>query len=134
MQAALITRLTAASPGAAIPAASIHFANKSFTPGSVRWYRATFLPGIPVAAAIGAAGQNRHVGIFQVDLFEPKNIGDGLARVEAERIVACFKRGTVLTYSGVSVMIQESHREAGREDGDWFHIPVIIQFWGDVDN
>ena len=134
IQTALITRLTAASPGAAVPSASLSVPNYAFTPGSTRWYRATFLPGESVAAAVGVDAQNRHVGIFQVDIFDPKGQGDGLSRQEAERIVSCFKRGTILHCTGGSFIIEKAYRAAGTEEGDWYQTPVIIQWRGDVAN
>ena len=132
---ALISQLVAASPGAALPVASVAWENKNFTPTvGTRWYRATFLPGISVAAAIGDGAQNRHVGVFQVDVIDQKDTGDMLAQTEAERIITCYKRGTVLTYSGVSVRVERSYRLAANQEDEWFVIPVIIEYRADVAN
>jgi len=135
IRAALISRLIAVSPGAAISSSSIAWENKSFTPvAGTRWYRATFLPGMAQAAAVGVDAQNRHYGLMQVDVCEPKNLGDALAGTEAERIATCYKRGTVLTYSGVSVRVERAYRGAAIPNEDWFMVPVLIEYRSDVAN
>lgn len=135
--AALRARLIAAAPGAAIPAASVAWENRAFTPTpGARWYDAHVLTGKPVAVALSADADNRHVGIFHVNVFDPAGAGDGATTAEAERIAACFKRGTVLTYSGVTVNIVSAHIERGLPQADpaWFQVPVVIEWRADVAN
>lgn len=135
IRAALIQRLTAVAPGAAVPAASTAWENKTFTPTTgTRYYRATFLPGEPTVPEIGEGSPNRQVGVFQIDVFDPPNQGDVKTATEAERIVACFKRGTVLTYSGVSVQITQVYRKQGTAEDSWYHVPVIVMWRADVAN
>jgi len=135
IRAALISRLIAVSPGAAISSSIIAWENKSFTPvAGTRWYRATFLPGMAQAAAVGVDAQNRHYGLMQIDVCEPKDNGDVLPGNEAERIATCYKRGTVLTYSGVSVRIERAYRGSAIPSEDWFMVPVLIEYRADVAN
>lgn len=135
VQAALITQLTAASPGAAVSAASVQWENRPFTPTiGTRWYRATFMPAEPSAAAVSASGANRHRGVFQVDVFDPPDLGHNAGVVEAERIVACFKRGTSLTYSGVTVVVDKAYRLPAVQEPEWYHVPVRVFFRADVTN
>ena len=135
IRSALLTHVTAASPGCAISAASVSWENKGFIPApKTRWYRATFLPGQQVAAAIGTAAANRNVGVLQLDVIDAKNTGDVSAQAEAERIAACFKRGTVLTYSGVNVRCERAYRGPAVQYEDWFFIPVLVEYRADVAN
>lgn len=132
--AALKARLLAVSPGAAIPAASIAWENKAFTPTTgTRYYRATFLPGIPRSAGIGLAPM-RHVGVFAVDIFEPAGRDHVAVTTEAERIVAAFQRGLALSYSGLVVHIDRSYvaRIGAQPDPAWFQVPVRIEWRADV--
>lgn len=132
---ALKTRLTAASPGAAVSASSVAWPNVNFDPTTgTRWYRATIIPGIPTAPELSTSSRNRHIGIFQIDIFDPVGNGDGLAIEEGERIVACFKRGTTLTESGVVVMIEKAYLSTPIEEEEWYHVPVMIQFRANVAN
>jgi hypothetical protein len=132
---ALVSRLIAVSPGAAIPAASVAWENRDYTPAvGTRWYRATFLPGQSVAAAVGVDAQNRHVGLFQIDIIDPTGSGDMVTQTEAERIIACYKRGTVLTYTGVSLICDRAYRLPANQEEDWFVIPVIVEYRADTAN
>lgn len=132
---ALRTRLTAVSPGAAVSASLVAWENKSFDPPtSGFWYRVTLLPGVPRAAAIGEAAQNRHVGVFVVSIFGQPDQGDGLVAEEAERIAACYKRGTVLTANGVQVVCVRAYRKEGQEEPDCFGVPVFVEWRADVAN
>jgi hypothetical protein len=69
-----------------------------------------------------------------MDVIDAKNTGDVSAQAEAERIAACFKRGTVLTYSGVNVRCERAYRGPAVQDDDWFFIPVLIEYRADVAN
>lgn len=134
IRAALIEWITNAG-GANLTASRVAWENKKFVPGSTRWYRVTFLPGEPRAAAIGVSSQNRHVGVMQIDVFDPPNVGDVVTQAEAERIVTAFKRGTTLAYSGVSVRCERTYRGPGdNSDPSWFHVPVKIEWRADVAN
>ncbi len=132
---ALLARLTASAPGCALASNIIEYPNKAIiNSGLSRWYRATFLPGIPRPAAIGSAAQNRQVGVFQIDVFTKTNVKDDEAANEAERIAQCYKRGTILTANGQTVMCKNAYRTPGGLDGAWYMISVIVEWWADVDN
>ena len=132
---ALISRLVDASPGAAIPAALVSWENIDFSPTvGTRWYRATFLPGIPAATVLGDGSPNRHIGVFQIDIYDPKDSGDMLTQTEAERIIACFKRSTVLVYSGVTVRCTRAYRLPGNQEDTWYVMTVVVEYFADVTN
>ncbi len=132
---ALRSRLTAVSPGAAITATLVAWENRPFVPPTTGfWYRVTLLPGVPRAAAIGETAQNRHVGVFVVSVFGQSGQGDGLVAEEAERIAACYKRGTVLTANGVQVVCVRAYRKEGQAEPDYFGVPVFVEWRADVTN
>lgn len=137
VQQALYSRLTAVAPGAAIASTLISWPNAPFTPpASGLWYEAHFLPGEPRAAGIGQSAANRHTGLLQVTINAFPNVGEGTANTEAERIIACFKRGTTLTYSGQTVVIDKAWRCPGYESSEpaFYQVPVRIQYRADVAN
>lgn len=134
---ALEANLTA-STGANIPMSSIALKGRG-DPASklagARWYRATFLRGIPRAAACGDAAPNRHVCLFQIDIFDPPLKGEKITADEAERIRGFFKRGTTLTRNSQTVHCVKAY--AGTPDDSdpaWFEISVIVEVWADVAN
>lgn len=128
-------RLTAAAPGAAVPAASVAWENKAFNVPAGRYYRAFFLPGIPRAVGLSDVAENRHVGIFQIDIMEPLNAGDIQVHAEAERIAACYKRGTVLLFGGVYVRCQKSYTvRPAQDDEKRYRMIVRVEWVADVSN
>jgi len=135
VRGALVARLLAVAPGAALAVSSVEWRNRKYprTPG-VRYYRATFLPGIPEPAAASQYAPDRHTGLFQVDVFEPADTGEETAIAEAERIAACYARGTALSYGGVTVQVTKSYRSTGdSSDPAWFMVSAVIAWRADVE-
>ena len=126
----LISRLISTSSGASIPSASLALENRSFKPANdSRFYRATVLPARPGDVGFGTPGDNRHMGIFQVDIFEPKNRGDTAATAEAERIVGFYKRGTKLSSTaGVDIWIERAYCNQAFEVEESYHVPIVIEW------
>ena len=126
----LISRLTSTSTGASIPSASLALENRSFIPvNDARWYRATLMPAQPIDVGFGSPGDNRHMGIFQVDVFEPKNRGDKAVTAEAERIVGFYKRGTKLSSTGgVDIWVERAYCMTAHETDDTYQVPVMIMW------
>lgn len=138
ISAALLTRLFAVAPGAALASPVVKLENgASFTPpASGFWYRPFFLPGEPMPAAIGETAPNRHVGVFQIDVLGPAGKGTKATDDEAERIRACYARGTALTYSGVIVRIEKAWvaRPSSQDDASYYKQIVRAQWWADIAN
>ena len=100
------------------------------TPGST-WLRANFLPGEPARGAIGTGGLSEARGLFQVSVFTAGEAGSGAARRLADVIVSHFKSGTALSSGGLNIMVTRAWRDAGREEPDWYHIPVKVSWYAE---
>jgi hypothetical protein len=108
---------------------SVAWENVAFTPATGVPYLAPYLlPGEPFQAEIGTAGINRHSGIYQISVFVPT--GGGVAALNTLTGAMCdhFKRGTMLTYGGITVTVQKAYSAPTMQETDWVHIPVTIQF------
>ena len=107
--------------------------NVPFTPVSGVPYAAAYLmPAAPANPTMGD-GYYREQGIFQVSLFFPLQAGPKAAADRAELIRAAFKRGTTLTSSTVSVIIERTPEIGqGRVDGDRWALPVKIRWFAGV--
>lgn len=108
---------------------AIAWENVAFTPPAGQPYlKPVLLPGEPVQAELGTNGLNMHPGIYQVSIFYPA--GGGMAGFEALKngLVDHFKRGTVLTYGGVSVRISKAFPGSMQQETDYIHQPITIQF------
>jgi hypothetical protein len=111
------------------PLPSIAWDNVSFTPVIGTPYLRPFLrAGRPVQAEIGEAGQNRHVGFYQVSIYAPSGAGLGVIKPLIESVCNLFKRGTVLTYSTNTLTVIMP--EIGPEDQgtDWVVYPITIYY------
>ena len=77
---------------------------------------------------LGASGLDQHTGIYQVDVFAPAGEGRNAAEVKADAVADNFKRGTNLTYYGVTVRLGNTSRNTGITVDDRFVISVSINY------
>jgi hypothetical protein len=124
IRAALETALAAVSPAVATA-----YENAPFTvpAPNVPYQQATLLPAEPDNPEIGPAYFER--GLFQVNLFYPKDGGAAAAAARAALIRAAFPFGSSLVNGGVTVNITATP-EIGpaRAEDDRFFVPVRIRF------
>ena len=115
------------------PSLSTAWENVPFTPVTGVPYAAAYLmPATPANPTMGD-GYYREQGIFQVTLMYPLQAGPKTAADRAELIRAAFKRGTTLTKSTVSVIIERTPEIGqGRVDGDRWALPVKIRWYAGI--
>jgi hypothetical protein len=115
--------------------ANVAWENRNFEqPKQAIWYRESFFPAEPVAAAIASGSANRYTGAYQVSVFAPINKGRKPAHDAADTLIAAFKRGTVLTGTGISVLCTKAYRRAAQQEPDVYHIPVVVEWTCDLAN
>ena len=86
--------------------------------------------GLPVN--VGQDSSLLWTGIYQIDIFRPKGEGTGDGYDLATNIQTHFKNATILTESGQQVRIRHSQVRTGKEDGDWYKIPVDVTWYAFV--
>lgn len=89
------------------------------------FYRVTSMPGTPTRPGVGAEGNQRHIGIFQVDVFWPRARGDGEAKEKADEISAHFPVGSAV---GPAVVTNSHRMGAQIVDVAWYMIPVQVTY------
>lgn len=100
------------------------------------WYELDIIPGEPYQAELGTSGRNRWVGIFQVTVCVPLNIGKTMANARYDAIAEFFKRGTIFT----GIEITNCHRcpnlssEMEGAETDHYRLPVRIAYRADLAN
>ena len=119
---------------------TIAIENTSFTPVVGQPYlREQDYSGMTQAPTLAADGFQRKDGLYRVGVFVPKNeytdantsikyAGKWRALEFADLIIAGFVRGTVLTHAGQKVRIEQSDREQGFIDGEWFQCGVVVRY------
>lgn len=104
--------------------------NTSFDPPDTGAHlRPTYMPGeTSQMGALPAIAE--HVGLYQVDVFGPRDSGDGFVRGVANSILALFPMGLGINANGTTVRITRSYRGPASEEEQTglFHIPVRIHW------
>lgn len=114
-------------------ALSISYENAQFEPTAGTAFQVVnLLPATVQNPSIGA-DLHRELGIFQVTLYYPINAGPTDCATMAENIRTRFKRGTTITNSGVTVMIDSTPSIArGIIDGDRWVVAVSIPYMANI--
>lgn len=95
------------------------------------WLRTTVRHvGAPLVA-YGGGGLLRHHGSFLVELFQPVEVGRGMARVErlADGLRARYRAGTRLESAAATVRIEGVRRGPIQEARDFLSLPVSIEWF-----
>lgn len=103
--------------------------NASFTPTVGQPYmREVDMSGMKQAPTLGADGFQRVDGLYRAGVFVPKATGKFSALAHIDAIVTAFPRGLTLTHAGQKVRIEQSDREQGFIDGEWYQTGVVIRY------
>lgn len=103
--------------------------NSAFTPTVNQAYmREVDMSGATQTPTLGADGFQRQDGLYRIGVFVPKNNGKFNAIGYIDTIIAGFSRGLVLTNGGQSVRIEQSEREQGFVDGEFYQTGVMIRY------
>ena len=96
------------------------------------YQRASLLPAQPENPTLGDA-YYREVGVFQVSLYYPVNVGSSTAETRAEAVISHFKRATSMVEDGQSVqVIQTPTRTPAQVIDGWYVIFVSIFYRSEV--
>ena len=106
------------------------YEGRDFTPPSgTSWASVFNLPASSNVDTLGAGGADLHVGILQIDVNSPANVGTATLLNAAATLRTAFYAGRNLTYSGQSVRIKQASRSAIRRVDGWLRISVSITYW-----
>lgn len=108
----------------------VAFPNENFTrPEDGYWYELYFVPGQPIQKELGTEGRNRWIGVMMINVCTPKNEGIKPANARFDSIAKLYKQG--LNIDGVR--ITRTYRTSAFEDGDYYVLPVTVEYWADLD-
>lgn len=107
----------------------IAWQNTNYTPAKGTLYlRPTNLPANVNQSGLGSGGYDNHSGIYQIDVFAPISEGRGDAEVKADAVADHFKRGTDLSYNGVTVRLGNVSRTSGVVVDDRYVISISVNY------
>lgn len=123
IRAALETQLATITPPIDTAYENTPYVPTTGTP----YQQVTLLPAQPQNLEIGPGFFEQ--GIFQINLFYPKDAGAGAAIARAELIRAAFPYGATLTSGGVTVhIINTTEIGPARPDDNTFMVPVKVRW------
>jgi len=109
---------------------NVAFENTKYTPKEGVGYLRTFLlPAEPSQATVGANGLDRVAGIYQIDVAEPKDGGNGALLRKVDEVVAQFARGLSVTSNAVTLTIQRSWPGPAIARDSFYVIPVSVSWY-----
>lgn len=120
---------------AIVPAIDIVHENQSYEPIAGRPYcEAYVLFATPSNPTMGD-GFYQELGIFQVNLQYPTEVGTADAAARAQLIRDAFPRGATFAFSGVTVQVDRTPEiGAGTVDGDRWFLPIRVRWHADIYN
>ena len=87
------------------------YEGRDFTPpANTSWGAVHHMPASTMVATLGGAGQDVHVGIFQIDVNAPDNVGTSTLLTSAQTLRTYFYAGRTFTYNGQDVRVKNSAR------------------------
>lgn len=103
--------------------------NRGLTPDDeTPWVREKLLPGIPERVELMKGGRSRQRGVYQIDVFTPCGIGTDVSDSLVEVIGDQYDPGEAFESAGVVVVVLRTYARSGREDGKWYHRPLVIEW------
>lgn len=129
IRAAIESRLNTWASGQSLP---IAWEDRPFTPPAGMHLRVWMMPADTDDPALGSTLQ-RHEGIYQVSIYAASGAGTGALEIKAGLLATEFKRGTVMTFSGTRVTIDQTPSIGqARPDGAYTFVPVLIRYRADI--
>lgn len=103
--------------------------NAKFTPDPNRPYLSMYLlPGQTIQSTLGQDCLVKMVGVYQISIFQPKDIGIGGAETIASLILNEFPLGRVLDVCSYWVVVNSVYCGAAMQDEDRLLLPVTLAY------
>lgn len=110
---------------------NVAFPNESFVrPADGHWLEFWFIPPEPFQKELFREARNRYIGLVQINIIVPNNIGTSAINARYETIAKQFRRGDIFN----GVRIAKTYRDPASIDGDYYLVPVTIEWEADLDN
>ena len=124
ISAALSTRLNS------LPSAPpIAFENAKYTPvEGTTWLRESYLPAASSTIGMEPGGSTDFTGVYQVSIYTPLDDYKLESHQLIDSITSHFERGTVLTFDGQAVVVEQVNVSQGLASGGWWLMPVSVNW------
>ena len=107
----------------------IAFENVPFTPvEGTTWLRESYLPAASSTIGMEPGGSTDFIGVYQISIYTPLDDSKFGAHQLIDDITAHFERGTVLTFDGQAVVVEQVNVSQGLASGGWWLTPVSVNW------
>lgn len=115
------------------PVIDIVHENQSYVPIAGQPYAEAYVLFATPSNPTMGDGFYQELGIFQVNLQYPTEVGTADAAAQAQLIRNAFPRGATFVFGGVTVQVDQTPEiSAGTVDGDRWFLPVKIRWHADI--
>lgn len=116
-----------------MPQARTAFEGRKFNPLAGRsWARLTNMPTRRDKLGLRAADSSEAAGIFQIDLFFPRNTGHAPILDAADKLIEHFGPHTAIEYEDQRVKIRRAQRSQIRSEPVWLSVSIDIYYWANT--
>lgn len=98
-----------------------------YTPSAERGYleSTAFPAGI---LPFSLKDSDKHVGVFQVIVKYPSDVGAITTKMKADEVLALFSIGSTVSYNGQDTRIDSKRTDGGRIEGGFFQVVVRFDY------
>lgn len=113
----------------ALPSIKVVGENERYKPELDTSYAQCYLlPAATVRETLGEQGQMKYSGLFQVSIRVSSQSGT-VGNTYVDALVDAVKEKPLRDLGDSALHLRQVSRMPALVDGDWFHIPVRIEFW-----
>ena len=106
---------------------NVAWENVDFVPETgTPFLRSSFLSAAPARASLGPSGVDRHRGVYQIEVAQPRDSGTGAAMAKVDAIIAHFPRGLNLQSGGVDLQVERTYPGPAFERDGFYVTPVSV--------
>ena len=107
----------------------IAFENVPFTPvDGTTWLRESYLPANSATVGLEPGGSTDFTGVYQISIYTPLDDYKLESHQLIDSITSHFERGTVLTFDGQAVVVEQVNVSQGLASGGWWLMPVSVNW------
>lgn len=92
------------------------------------WLRVTMLPATNTPSSLGVGGTDERLGIFQIDVTYPQNIGVGALLQDVDTLLNYYVAGRRFFSEGQCVLVRRTDRSAIRPLDGWQRASVSVNY------
>jgi len=96
--------------------------------GKALWMSEAFQPVVSTQATLGTVGELDDFGLYTIKVYTPTGQGTSAANAQIEALSKAFTMGSIISHSGVNVLIESTTPSEGFDVDNWWVTPFTIDW------